>query len=68
MATHTYTTSPEKLEIVLERIIRRGESLGSWYCVERFGRKGLESSAGCGNRVRVEVVDDDPNQEAACVT
>lgn len=65
MATRTYTTTPEKLEFVLERIISRGESLGSWYCVDRMGRKGLESSAGCGNRVRVEVLDDEPNRAAS---
>lgn len=53
MAIHTYTTTPEKLEDVLSRILARGESLGQWYCTG----SALESTAGCGNRVRVEVID-----------
>jgi hypothetical protein len=51
MAIHTYKTSP--LEDVLSRILARGESYGHWYCTGG----ALESDSGCGNRVRVEVLD-----------
>lgn len=57
MEIRTYKTSPEKLELVLERILHRGESTGSWYCVDRLGVKGLESQSGCMSRVRIEIED-----------
>jgi hypothetical protein len=60
MAIHTYTTSPERLEDVLSRIMARGESLGQWYCTGQ----ALESTTGCGNRVRVEIQDAPEDQDA----
>lgn len=59
MDIHVYKTNPEKLESVLERVIRRGESLGHWHVVDRMGVRGLESRSGCMSRVRIEIVEDD---------
>lgn len=64
MEIFTYKTNPEKLESVLERIISRGESTGSWVAVHRMGKVGLESSTGCMSRVRVEIEEGESATEA----